>query len=182
MSEVEARVLDGLTMCEQWKDIRGFEGVYQISTQGRVRRFWPSSAHGYKVLNPWIDRKTGYRRVDLCVNRSKDVRRIHQLVLEAFTGPRQPLMEGRHLDGNRQNNHLDNLRWGTRSENQQDRKLHGTDSRGTGNTKLTVDQVREIKQLLQSDNKTHRKIADMFGVNRSTITDINTGKRWGYVQ
>jgi len=182
MSEKEAVVLDGAAMLEQWKDVCGFEGVYQISTHGRIRRFWPNSDHGYKMLNPWVDRKTGYKRVDLCINKKKDVRRVHQLMLETFVCPRQPLMEGRHLDGNRQNNHLNNLRWGTKSENQQDRKVHGTNNRGIGNAKLTVDQVREIKRLLQCGGKTHKRIAEMFGVKRSAITDINTGKRWGYVK
>jgi len=169
----------GVTMPERWKDICGFEGVYQISTHGRIRRFWRNAPGGYKMLNPWIDRKTGYQRIDLCVGGKKDIRRVHQLVLATFVGPMHSGMEGRHLDGNRQNNYLDNLRWGTKSENQQDRKLHGTDNRGVGNTKLTISQVREIKGLLLSGDKTHREIAALFGIKRSTVTDINTGKRWG---
>lgn len=163
---------------EIWKNIAEFEGIYQISTHGRVRRFWPNAILGYKILNPWTDRKTGYQRVDLCTNGHKDVRRIHQLVLETFVGLRGQLMEGRHLNGKRQDNRLENLKWGTKSENQQDRVLHGTTNRGRGNAKLTSVQVSEIRQLLMSSKYTHRSIAAMFGVCESTITDINIGRRW----
>lgn len=182
MLEKGAKVLGGVKMLEQWKDIRGFEGVYQISMYGRIRRFWSNANNGYKILNPWVDRKTGYKRVDLCINRKKDVRKVHRLVLETFVGPCRSLMEGRHLDGNRQNNHLNNLRWGTKSENQQDRKIHNTNNREIGNTKLTFDQIRRIKQLLRSGSKTHNQIAGIFGVSRSAVTDINTGKRWRCVE
>ncbi len=162
---------------EIWKDISCFEGVYQISTHGRIRRFYTNVGIGYKILNPWIGRKTGYRRVDLCFNGTKR-KKVHQLVLETFVGPRRHKLEGRHLDGNRQNNRLDNLRWGTRSENQQDRAIHGTTSRGKANTKLTLAQVTDIRQLLISSKYTQQTIADMFGVSRGTITDINIGRNW----
>lgn len=51
---------------------------------------------------------------------------VHRLVLEAFVGPCPEGMECRHLDGNPANNKLDNLKWGTRKENQDDSKRHGT--------------------------------------------------------
>ncbi len=175
-------------MSEKWKDIYGFEGIYKISNYGRVKRLY----HGYKIvnriLNPWTDKKTGYQRVDLCWDGTTTRKRIHQLVLENFVGPRGEKMEGRHLDGNKQNNRIDNLKWGTKSENQQDRVVHGTTSRGVGNAKLDSNQVSQIKNLLQSGKNgnlgprySHNTIANMFGVTRSAITDINTGKRWAGV-
>lgn len=173
---------------ETWKDIKYFENIYQISNLGNIRRFWPNADNGYKILSPWIDQKTGYKRVDLCVNRKKDFRRVHQLVLETFVGPRAVGMECRHLNGDKQNNQLTNLKWGTRSANQKDRRIHGNPSMG-GNFKLKPEQVSDIKRLLRSGRNSnagrkypHRVIADMFGVKRGTIGDINTGRHWRYVE
>ena len=169
---------------EIWKDIIGFKGIYQISAHGQIRRFWPNTQLGYKILNPWTDRKTGYQRIDLCINGSTITRTVHQLVLETFVGPRFNKMEGRHLDGNKLNNKIDNLMWGTKSENQKDRKRHGNPSIG-GNFKLMYQQISNIRQLLKSGRNgsdgpkySHRAIAIMFGVSRSTITDINIGRNW----
>ncbi len=171
-------------MYEIWKDVSGFEGIYQISTYGRIKRFWENTLLGYKTLNPWMDNKTGYMRIDLCTKGYTTHKRIHQLVLENFIGPRKPKMEGRHLDGNKLNNRLDNLLWGTKSENQKDRKLHGNPSSG-GNFKLTPQQVFLIRRLLKSGRNgdsgvqySHRIIADRFNVKKSTITDINIGRSW----
>lgn len=172
-------VEEGKTIVDEiWLDIDGYEGVYQISTNGRVRRFWRNTSLGYKILKQWTNKKTGYQRIDLCINCCKNVRTIHQLVLETFVGPRKCKMEGRHLDGNKQNNQLHNLRWGTKSENQRDRVIHGTTNRGKGNTKLTHTQILDIRQLLTLSIYSHKAIAAMFGVCRSTITDINTGRNW----
>lgn len=150
-----------------------------MSTYGRIRRFYTNVDVGYKILNPWTDKKTGYKRVELCLNGTiMRMRTIHQLVLETFVGPRGSKMEGRHLDGNKQNNKLDNLKWGTRSENQRDRAIHGTTNRGKGNAKLTLAQVTNIRRLLISSEYTHKAIAAMFEVSCGAITDINIGRKW----
>ena len=67
----------------------------------------------------------GYLRVGLCKNGKKKTFRVHNLVLEAFVGPKPEGMETRHLDGNRKNNHISNLKYGTPSENTQDTVKHG---------------------------------------------------------
>lgn len=103
-------------MSERWLPVPGSEG-YEVSDQGRVR-----NARTGRLLAGHSDR--GYRRVNLGAARRA---RVHELVLLAFVGPRP---EGLHGDGDRANNALANLRWGTRAENCADTVRHGRSTRG----------------------------------------------------
>lgn len=73
------------------------------------------------------------------------------------------------------------LYWATPSENQCERADHGTSNRGTRQwqAKLTEDDVREIRRRLGFESQT--AIARDFGVNQSTVSDIKTGKKWGWL-
>ena len=106
------------TTTDRWLPIPGWEGLYDVSSLGRVR-----GRRGIKV--DWAD-KDGYRRVSLYRGRSRSNRSIHALVLEAFVGPRPPGQEACHNNGDRADNRLDNLRWDTPSANQLDSVDHGT--------------------------------------------------------
>lgn len=118
-------------MEERWMPIPGYEDLYLVSSQGRVRsktRIYPS---GWK-RNPRIMRQrrmwAGYMHVQLKGSAGKrKTFRVHRLVALAFLGgPPAPGMEVRHLNGVRDDNRLENLAWGTRSENSQDSIRHGT--------------------------------------------------------
>lgn len=113
--------MDDRNTQEEWRDVPGYEGLYRVSSQGQVY-----SAHrgGRRLrLSP---RSKGYRAVVLSRGGVTRTRLVHQLVLEAFIGPRPEGFVTRHLDGNPANNALDNLRWGTYSENVHDSIEHGT--------------------------------------------------------
>lgn len=118
------------TLCQQWLPVVGWEGLYEVSDQGRVRsvervvrfgattRTVPST-----VLKPGKTTK-GALYVVLSNGKSCN-RRVHQLVLEAFVGPCPPGMEGCHWDDNKENNALRNLRWDTHSANELDKVRNG---------------------------------------------------------
>lgn len=99
---------------EIWKDIAGFAGKYQVSNLGQVRSFAKGS--NAKILKHFYDR-SGYHRVGLSICRNK-VRwvLVHRLVIIAFVGERTG-MQVNHIDGNKDNNSLQNLEWCTQSEN-----------------------------------------------------------------
>lgn len=104
-------------MEETYRPVMGFES-YQVSSLGNVRGKWG-------VLRSYIN-NAGYPTVKLSVaGRSYSVR-IHQAVMLAFIGPYPPGMEIRHLNGEKTDNRLENLQYGTRSENMYDRVRHGT--------------------------------------------------------
>lgn len=114
-------------MSENWKDVHGFEGRYEVSDLGRVRssRTRTSTKKG-KILR--LQTTTGgYLRAYLYQgNRKYAYKRVHHLVLESFVGARPEGMESLHINGNETDNRKENLRWGTRSENTKDQVRHGT--------------------------------------------------------
>lgn len=118
----------------QWREIPGYEGAYEVSDDGRVRSIERyrrvGKGEGYLRLYPSQARslhtdKAGYPRVTLKVNGVARNHLVHHLVLEAFVGPRPPGMECRHLNGNPADDRLENLQWGTSSENSFDTVRHG---------------------------------------------------------
>lgn len=104
---------------EEWRPIPRYEGWYALSSAGRVR----NDRNG-RILAGW-KLKSGYRMVILG-GRGGEQRYVHQLVAEAFIGPRPPGLDVRHLDGNKDNCSRANLAYGTRSQNIYDAVEHGT--------------------------------------------------------
>lgn len=126
---------------------------YAVGSDGSVwscRRYFKAVWHR---LRPAVSNR-GYQLVSLSrADRSKRSVSVHRLVLEAFVGACPPGCETRHLDGNSINNRLENLAYGTHAENYRDAVAHGTHKniRGLGIlTKLTADEVEEIKRLHDS--------------------------------
>ena len=108
---------------------------------------------------------------------------VHRLMLITFIGPRPKGMQCRHLDGNKENNRLDNLCWGTPKENQADRRKHGTDSRGIthGMSKLCEEQVRVIFQAYHDGYYTQREIAKAFGIAQTLVSAISKKSIWAHL-
>lgn len=125
-------------MTEEWRPVLGYEGFYEVSSEGRVRsvdrRVKHSSGrtrtHAGRALAPGNHVK-GYLIVNLSSRGVNSVRTIHRLVLEAFIRPRDKGEVARHLDGNPKNNSLANLAWGTYSDNAFDAVRHGTHPRAS---------------------------------------------------
>lgn len=120
-------------MTERWLPLFEWEGFYEISNLGRVRsitRTVPSINTGQrrfqgKILRQGTNPRHGYRFVNLCRDRTQQSVRVARLVLETFVGPCPLGMEALHWDDDKSNNHLSNLRWGTRSQNMEDRVRNG---------------------------------------------------------
>lgn len=105
----------------------------------------------------------------------------HRAVLEAFTGPCPEGMEARHLDGNPAHNSIDNLAWGTRQENSDDKSRHGTKPIGErcGSAKLADVDVVEIRRRLNKESS--RVLAAEYGVSHTTILAAGRGRRWTHL-
>ena len=116
---------------ETWLPVIGLEGLYEVSSLGRVRtveRLVPCGPgskgvrHVRSIIRKVRPGKDGYLTVELC----RKTYRVHKLVAEAFVGPRPTAMDVCHNDGNPINNAVENLRYGTKAENQIDSVRHGT--------------------------------------------------------
>ena len=107
-------------MDTKWKPVVGYESLYLISEDGRVR-----SLRTGKIMKPSTS-ALGYKRVILYApGREPKTKALHSLVLEAFVGPRPDKGLCRHLNGHPGDNRKENLTWGTPSENMYDRVAHG---------------------------------------------------------
>lgn len=161
-----------------WKDIRGYKGIYSVSDEGDV---W--TEHRERCLTPAED-KNGYLSVLLSKDGHGRRHFIHVLVMQHH-GPKKPgaSYEVAHRDGDNQNNHVRNLRWKTKRQNAQDRRVHGTENIGEQNprARLAARDVRSIRRAYESGEATQQELADEYGVSRPQISHIIQGKRWGHL-
>lgn len=119
-------------MIEQWRDIIGYEGLYQVSDLGRVRstdRIVPCGRNGSKKLHGQIitsSLSAGYLAVTLSKESVVRTIRVHKLVLETWVGPGPNGYECCHGPAGRLDNSVSNLQWGSPEENEQDKSRDGT--------------------------------------------------------
>jgi hypothetical protein len=164
---------------EIWKDVTGYEGVYSVSSIGRVRRDLAVWVHkGGRILNPSRDSR-GYHQVKLCLKPSQITFKIHKLVAVAFMGKCPDGLQVNHIDGNKDNNKLSNLEYITGTENIRHAfrlgLYKGTRGERNGNSKLKDKEIPQIHKL-RSQGRTLKEIGSLFGVTESTIWTITKGK------
>ena len=111
-----------LATSERWKPVVGYEGLYEVSDQGRVKSFYKSATG--KIRQP-VDDTHGYWDLMLSKNGTSKHHKVHWLVLEAFVGPRPQGYYGCHKNDVRKDNRLENLYWGTPKENSRDTLQNG---------------------------------------------------------
>lgn len=148
-------------MTERWRSVEGFP--YEVSDAGRVR----NSRNG-RVLRPGRC-KSGHLTVVL--GRAGGSHYVHRLVAAAFIGPCPPDHEVRHWDDDPSRNMWGNLIYGTRSENNRDKKWN----KGQSNFKLTVDHAREVKRRIAA-GEGYSSIAWDFGISISQVCGIKQGR------
>jgi hypothetical protein len=177
-------------MHTQWKDIPGYEGRYQASTDGQIRsRAWvehiePRNGkaaydrqHKSKLLHPCVG-SNGYNYVGLRESaKSKNAKYtpVHHLIALTFLGDRPDGAVICHWDGDKHNNKLDNLRYGTYRDNSLD-----TYRQGGRYGKLTPEQAKAIKiRLAKGDTQT--QIAKDYDVTPAAIWYIAKGVRFSWL-
>lgn len=175
---------------EEWRDVGGYEGYYQVSDLGRVRSVDRNIVTTSGITRPLSgrvlsqsDSGMGYLGVTLSKECHLKTIRAHRLVLDAFRGRCPDGMESCHNDGNRKNNRLANLRWDTLAANQADRLSHKTSNRGErhGMSKLKNEDVRGILMLLGDGNFKQYEIASLYDVSSSLISIIKHGRAWSWL-
>lgn len=131
---VQNRAFCLVNMQEVWKPVPGYEGLYEVSDQGRVRSLDRYVQCSGPVKGAYVSFKKGrllrpgpsnYGHLSVVLGRGQ-TRMVHDLVLRAFVGCPPAKHECCHGNGDPSDNRLENLRWGTRSENILDAVKHGT--------------------------------------------------------
>lgn len=178
-------------MVEEWKEVVGFEGFYEVSNMGNVRSV-PHMKSSYggrrwlqkgKLLRPTRVKDKGYRVVSLCVGGVATRRYVHDLVLCAFVGPRpEPTSHCCHGAAGSEDNSLGNLRWDTPVSNAQDRNRDGTMQIGERHWKnvYSEDQIRSAKRMLK-DGIHVRTVALATLIKENTVWAIKSGRQWAHL-
>lgn len=161
---------------EEWKDIPGFNGMYQVSTLGRVRSWKRHQGRPGKREIPLILKQSkstsGYLKVNLWSDGVRQTGYIHQIVAEEFVDNSNCRSMINHIDGNKENNYPDNLEWVNASEN----LLHAyeNDLRPRGNR--TKKQSRILKSDLLSSDSELEEICEKHNITMQYAKRIIKGE------
>jgi hypothetical protein len=181
-----------VNFAEEWADIPGWEGAYQVSTYGGVRSvdrfitrndgavlFWKG-----QLMSSYTD-QCGQIMVKL--NRVNEVKtlKVSRLVAKAFLPNLSNKRDVHHKDGDKTNNRVDNLEWLTRQEHFRKDKLTGKfDSiRGSNGTRsrFSSEQIMDIRKLYESRQFTQTDIAKQYNCPSATISCIVNYKTWKHI-
>ena len=164
---------------EEWRDIPGYEGEYQVSDMGQVL------GQRGQVLRFGVHRD-GYLQVKLCTRGAASTKLVHRLVALVFVPSVEGHLEVDHIDGVKTNNAVSNLRWSTRSKNMRAAADMGllkyNDNRGSKNgmSRLTEADIPAIRARIAT-GEFLKHIAVDYGVTREAISSVKHRKNWGSV-
>ena len=162
-------------MQEIFKWVKGYEGYYEVSNKGRIRS---TSYKGTRILRP-SKTKRGYLNVIFCVNQVKVHKLVHRLVAETFLGNPNNLGQVNHINGNKEDNSVENLEWCTQEYN----NFHAYNTNllnryeDRPEAKLTKELVLQIPELIKQGATTD-DLKNLFQVSRRCIDNIFEGKNW----
>lgn len=164
---------------EIWIDIKGYEGLYQVSNFGNVRSLNYHRTGHTRVLSP-VENGLGYLKVCLCKNGKGKTFRIHRLVAEAFLPNWCEGQQVNHIDEDKTNNHVNNLEWcdikyninhGTRNERVAEKNTNGKLSKIVLQFTKNGELVREWPSTQEAERK---------GFNHGHIVSCCSGKLKSY--
>lgn len=165
-------------MATEWLSVVGYEGWYEVSSDGHVR-----SARSGRTLKPRVH--NGYRRVALSKRGVRKDASVPRLIAIAFLGAPATGEQVNHKDGVKTNDRLGNLEWVTPRGNAQHAIKAGLwpIQRGAFNpgAKLTEDDVRMIRASYANGERQQR-IADRLGIDQAHVSAVVLRKRWAHVQ
>lgn len=167
-------------IAEEWREVVGYEGTYEVSSLGRVR-----SLKSGAIMKPSVPIKR-YPHLSLCLRGKRKDANIHRLVAMAFIPNPSNGEVVNHINGDKHDNRVENLEWCTQSENQQHAHdtgrfpiIRGEDFSWAKLTEAQVKRIRLIKEVSPRMFKT--KIGKLFGVSRQTISYILSRQTWTHI-
>lgn len=183
-------------MEEIWKDIEGYEGLYQVSNFGRVKSLniikfnqFSSYKHKGRVLKLQLNKQTGYMYVNLSKLKSYKTTSIHRLVAKAFIPNPENKSQVNHKDGNKFNNYVENLEWCTQIENSFHAYQNGLNKlsplhfKGEEHQrcKLSNKDILNIRSRINYGYGFYAELAREYGVTKENIESIYNRRTWKHI-
>lgn len=169
-------------MNEIWKSIPDFDGWYEASNLGRIRRVKPGRSTFIGRICQTHKSRDGYLRVHLFMNGERCQELVHRLVASAFIPNPSNRPHINHKNGIKSDNSLDNMEWATAAENIKHACQTGLNPPNSGakngNAKLTRQAVESIRKSWVPFRKTAKMLAEEYGVSLITVRRILNGKSW----
>ena len=156
-----------------------YDGILRCTEDGHVYRYDTNNWIGTSILN------NCYYYINSTINNKKIYIRIHRLIYLVFNGPLvKPYVN--HIDGNKLNNHKNNLECVTPAENIRHAVNTGLTKKLKGeknyNAKLTNNDVIEMRGLYQTGQYTYQELAKIFNINDETVRRIILNQRWTHIE
>lgn len=169
----------------KWRDIEGYEGIYQISDSGLVRSLDRIDAAGSKRKgrkHKQGEDKDGYKLLTLCKFGRLKTWKVHRLVAAAFCIQKPGADQVNHVDGDKSNNSAKNLEWATIKENMAHAKRTGLKAKGerSGKSKLKESDVKLIRRLWDQGKRAN-EIAQYVPVTKSGVEHVVYGRCWSHL-
>lgn len=154
----------------RWKDAKGYEGVYQVSDQGDIKRVRASRGTNVgKILKP-IANKKGYLKTRLTVNSKGKTILVHRIIAESFIPNPINLPQVNHINGVKSDNRVGNLEWCTNEDNIRHAFKNGL-IKPAFLGKYGADHNRSIKVRLKNNNT--GEVREFYGLNEAA-RELNT--------
>ena len=171
---------------EIWKDVKGYEGLYKISSYGRIFRYsrqWKSGRNGSQIKTlPESEVKTrllrNYLACNLCKNGIRKDFKIHRLVAIHFIDNPDNKPFVNHIDGNKLNNNVNNLEWVTEKENTQHAIKTGLRDVYKNKRTLGIDVAKEIKWKWFNTDITRKEIINEYKISKRVLSNLITEKSY----
>lgn len=174
-------------MTEIWKNIKGYEGLYQVSDIGRVRsldRYVDRLDHKIFKRGTILKQgthKQGYKLVYLSKDNLSKTVKVHRLVALAFIDKPKGKNTVNHINSIKYDNRVENLEWLTQGENVSHAVREGLMHKGSssGNSVLFEEDIPIIRHLCKSMKR--KDVSVLFGVSYEAITSVLNGRTWNHV-
>lgn len=167
---------------EIWKPIQGYEGIYEISSLGRVKTLERRDCRGQYRKSILLKAASvrGYLQIQLWNNRMSRIYKIHRLVAQVFIPNPENKPQVNHKNGVKTDNNVENLEWCTSLENIHHAQRIGIrDVVGAGNPAAKLKNNEVIEIFLSKSNQ--RKLAEKYNISLSTVETIKGRKSWKHL-
>lgn len=176
---------DGIQKLEIWKDVVGYDGIYEVSDLARIKslsRYRRCGKGGY-IIPDRIRRQSldsdGYLLVSLYIKGVSEKLKVHRITAQSFIPNPENKSDVNHKKGIKTDNRVTQLEWKTNLENIEHATINGFVAKGEKhhNAKLTEKEVLEIR----ASNLSHKEMAALYNTSRTNIVKILNRQRWAYI-